>query len=97
MQKLLLEEVEREPLDETEPFVSRPLLQKDPKEGTWKYVTALQVPKEESDSLKEGREKGNHLPAMDDASLLSQYFVFLLFAECGEMFEAGREIHCNKS
>ncbi|CAG9539802.1 unnamed protein product [Cercopithifilaria johnstoni] len=66
--KLLLEEVERQPVEETKPFVLRPLLQKDPKEGTWKYVTALQVPKEVEVTLEEGRGKGNHLPAMDDAS-----------------------------
>ncbi|OZC06515.1 hypothetical protein X798_06503 [Onchocerca flexuosa] len=67
--KLLLENEEERPVVETKPLALRPLLQKDPKEGTWKYVTELQVPKKEV-NLKEGSGKGNHLPAMDDANYL---------------------------
>ncbi|VDM93618.1 unnamed protein product, partial [Onchocerca ochengi] len=48
--KLLLENVEERSVIETKPLALRPLLQKDPKEGTWKYVTELQVPKKELDS-----------------------------------------------
>ncbi|EJD74498.1 hypothetical protein LOAG_18187 [Loa loa] len=72
-QKLLLEDIEQQPVEETKSFVLRPLLQKDPKEGTWKYVTALQVPKKEEIIHEEGRRKGNHLPTMDDASFLIYY------------------------
>lgn len=78
-----MEEVEQQPAEDTKPVILRPLLRKDPKENTWKYVTALQVPKKEEVALEEGLEKGNHLPAMDDASflmLLSQYF-FLVIRE----------------
>lgn len=75
-QKLLLEEIEQQPVKEIKSLVLRPLLQKDPKDGTWKYVTALQVPEKEEVTLDEGREKGNHLPAMDDASSLFYYINF---------------------
>ncbi|KAM3727533.1 Twinkle mtDNA helicase [Dirofilaria immitis] len=63
--ELLLENVEERPVEESKPAALCPLLQKDPKEGTWKYVTALQVPKKEV-NLEEGSGQGNHLPAMDD-------------------------------
>ncbi|VDM12191.1 unnamed protein product [Wuchereria bancrofti] len=67
MYNLLLKEIKQQPVKETKALVLRPLLQKDPKEGIWKYVTSLQVPKNEKViTVEEEREKGNHLPAMDD-------------------------------
>lgn len=52
-----------------------PLLQKDPKTSTWKYVTTLQIPEIVENSEETGKDN-EPLPAMDDVSFFFQLLLY---------------------
>ncbi|VDN87604.1 unnamed protein product [Brugia pahangi] len=85
MYNLLLKDIKQEPIKEIKSsLILHPLLQKDPKEGIWKYVTTLQIPKNDKFiTVKEERKKGNHLPTMDDnlekKKEFTSFFIFYFF------------------
>ncbi|VDN00890.1 unnamed protein product [Thelazia callipaeda] len=77
LQNLISRDVKEALVEENKSLAVRPLLQKDPKSGVWKYVTTLQVSHtQELNHLMQGGEKQNkhQLPAMDDVNDISNYY-----------------------
>ncbi|VDN30220.1 unnamed protein product [Gongylonema pulchrum] len=65
-QDLVTENAKHQLVERRKSYVSSPLLQKDPKTGTWKYVTKLQIPETDENYGEKQETEKDSLPVMDD-------------------------------